>query len=85
MLCSLLRLSCKNQLCPRYNWTLTPTALTANRLWETFTFCYLSITTMSKSLEVIQNMEKMALIDLIWLVWGAFVAVWGVWGIPMDR
>ena len=40
---------------------------------------------MSKSLEVIQNMEKMALIDLIWLVWGAFVAVWGVWGIPMDR
>ena len=27
-----------HQLCPRYNGTLTPTAPTANRLWETFTF-----------------------------------------------
>ena len=27
-----------HQLCPRYNETLTPTAPTANRPWETFTF-----------------------------------------------
>ena len=27
-----------HQLCPRYSGTLTPTAPTANRLWETFTF-----------------------------------------------
>ena len=26
------------QLCPRYSGTLTPTAPTAIRLWETFTF-----------------------------------------------
>ena len=26
-----------HQLCPRYSGTLTPTAPTANRLWETFT------------------------------------------------
>ena len=29
-----------HQLCPRYSGTLTPTAPTANRLWETFTFFY---------------------------------------------
>ena len=27
-----------HQLCPRYSGTLTPTAPTAMRLWETFTF-----------------------------------------------
>ena len=27
-----------HQLCPRYGGTLTPTASTAIRLWETFTF-----------------------------------------------
>ena len=27
-----------HQLCPRYSGTLTPTAPTAIRLWETFTF-----------------------------------------------
>ena len=27
-----------HQLCPRYSGTLTPTAPTAHRLWETFTF-----------------------------------------------
>ena len=27
-----------HQLCPRYSGTLTPTAPTANRLWETFTY-----------------------------------------------
>ena len=27
-----------HQLCLRYSGTLTPTAPTANRLWETFTF-----------------------------------------------
>ena len=27
-----------HQLCPRYSGTLTPTATTAIRLWETFTF-----------------------------------------------
>ena len=26
-----------HQLCPRYHGTLTPSAPTANRLWETFT------------------------------------------------
>ena len=30
-----------HQLCPRYSGTLTPTAPTAIRLWETYTF-YLS-------------------------------------------
>ena len=27
-----------HQLCPSYSGTLTPTAPTADRLWETFTF-----------------------------------------------
>ena len=27
-----------HQLCPRYSGTLTPTAPTAIRLWDTFTF-----------------------------------------------
>ena len=31
-----------HQLCPRYSGTLTPTALTAIRLWKTFTFTYIS-------------------------------------------
>ena len=31
-----------HQLCPRYSGTLTPTAPTAIRLWETFTFTLLS-------------------------------------------
>ena len=30
--------SALHQLCPRYSGTLTPTAPTASRLWETFTF-----------------------------------------------
>ena len=30
-----------HQLCPRYSGTLTPTAPTANRLWETFTITFL--------------------------------------------
>ena len=30
-----------HQLCPRYSGTLTPTALTAVRLWEAFTFTFL--------------------------------------------
>ena len=30
------------QLCPRYSGSLTPTAPTAMRLWETFTFFPLS-------------------------------------------
>ena len=29
-----------HQLCPRYSGTLTPTAPTANRPWETFTFFF---------------------------------------------
>ena len=29
-----------HQLCPRYSGTLTPTAPTAIRLWETFTFTF---------------------------------------------
>ena len=29
-----------HQLCPRYSGTLTPTAPTATRLWETFTFLH---------------------------------------------
>ena len=29
-----------HQLCPRYSGTLAPTAPTAIRLWETFTFTY---------------------------------------------
>ena len=29
-----------HQLCPRYSGTLTPTAPTAIRLWDTFTFLY---------------------------------------------
>ena len=29
-----------HQLCPRYSGTLAPTAPTAIRLWETFTFFY---------------------------------------------
>ena len=31
-----------HQLCPRYSGTLTPTAPTAIRLWDTFTFTSLS-------------------------------------------
>ena len=31
-----------HQLCPRYNGTLTPTAPTAIRLWDTFTFTFYS-------------------------------------------
>ena len=31
-----------HQLCPRYSGTLTPTAPTAIRLWETFTFYLVS-------------------------------------------
>ena len=30
-----------HQLCPRYSGTLTPTAPTAIRLWDTFTFTLL--------------------------------------------
>ena len=33
-----------HQLCPRYSGTLTPTAPTANRLWETSTFTYFQMT-----------------------------------------
>ena len=29
-----------HQLCPRYSGTLTPTAPTAIRLWDTFTFLH---------------------------------------------
>ena len=32
-----------HQLCPRYSGTLTPTAPTAIRLWETFTFTFYSL------------------------------------------
>ena len=32
-----------HQLCPRYSGTLTPTAPTAIRLWETFTFTLLNV------------------------------------------
>ena len=31
-----------HQLCPRYSGTLTPTAPTAIRLWDTFTFTFLA-------------------------------------------
>ena len=34
-----------HQLCPRYSGTLTPTAPTAIRLWDTFTFFYSPETT----------------------------------------
>ena len=34
-----------HQLCPRYSGTLTPTAPTAIRLWETFIFTFTSTTT----------------------------------------
>ena len=34
--------SAPHQLCPRYSGTLTPTAPTAIRLWETFTFTFYS-------------------------------------------
>ena len=30
-----------HQLCPRYSGTVTPTAPTAKRLWETLTFTFL--------------------------------------------
>ena len=36
-----------HQLCPRYSGTLTPTAPTDVRLWETFTFFYLYHTCVS--------------------------------------
>ena len=29
-----------HQLCPRYSGTLTPTAPTATKLWDTFTFTF---------------------------------------------
>ena len=32
-----------HQLCPRYSGTLTPTAPTAIRLWDTFTFTFFVI------------------------------------------
>ena len=32
-----------HQLCPRYSGTLTPTAPTAIRLWDTFTFTFMTI------------------------------------------
>ena len=31
-----------HQLCPKYSGTLTPTAPSANRLWETFTFTFIT-------------------------------------------
>ena len=36
-----------HQLCPRYSGTLTPTAPMANRLWETFTFTFYYLRTVS--------------------------------------
>ena len=32
-----------HQLCPRYSGTLTPTAPTAIRLWETVTFTFFNV------------------------------------------
>ena len=32
-----------DQLCPRYSGTLTPTAPTAIRIWETFTFTFYKV------------------------------------------
>ena len=37
-----------HQLCPRYSGTLTPTARTAIRLWETFTFFILLVASQAK-------------------------------------
>ena len=37
-----------HQLCPRYNGTLTTTAPTAIRLWDTFTFTFYSENIQSK-------------------------------------
>ena len=37
-----------HQLCPRYSGTLTPTAPTAIRLWDTFTFFTFYIDLVSK-------------------------------------
>ena len=32
-----------HQLCPRYSGTLTPTAPTAIKLWDTFTFTFIHV------------------------------------------
>ena len=37
-----------HQLCPRYSGTLTPTAPTAIRLWDTFTFTFFTIRSYSQ-------------------------------------
>ena len=40
-----------HQLCPRYSGTLTPTAPTANRLWETFTFTLFHVLSMNAEVQ----------------------------------
>ena len=41
-----------HQLCPRYSGTLTPTATTANRLWETITFTFRTSVVIGKVISV---------------------------------
>ena len=51
-----------HQLCPRYSGTLTPTAPTAIRLWETFTFNFLIVGSFctAKAPDIFGGKKKMA-------------------------
>ena len=51
-----------HQLCPRYSRTLTPTAPTAIRLWETFTFLiYVQIAIAKSKLNQIVLMHQVVI------------------------
>ena len=57
-----------HQLCPRYSGTLTPTAPTAIKLWDTFTFYLYFYTVELQWLEHLQdhgNMSRQGLFELV--------------------
>ena len=57
-----------HQLCPRYSGTLTPTAPTAVRLWNTFTFFYradtISILKITKGNNSAKKVGGVTVVDL---------------------
>ena len=55
-----------HQLCPRYSGTLTPTAPTAIRLWETFIFFSVSLNPWVQqcAMRAVSSNRQMDFIDL---------------------
>ena len=47
-----------HQLCPRYSGSLTPTAPTAIRLWETFTFLQWELITGNATVNLVSEQEQ---------------------------